>query len=280
MHVSLLDSLPPTRKGGLARIRALMGAGGPKVVVIDDDPTGTQTVHGVDILADWSVASLCAALADPRPCFYRPGEHAQHAGGGGRGARAPDRLQPGGGGRGRRRGGRRHQPGRLDPPGAFCRGAGGDRGGTWPAHGRESGHPRLLRGRPLHARQRPLRGRRGHASCPRPRPSSRGTRPSGTALRLTRLDRGEDRRRRSPRATVASIGIGELRAPGGAGLVPPEAPRASAGRVPGRERRRLRRPGGVRRRASCRRRPWAGASCCGRRRALSGCARESSRGRS
>ena len=70
MHISFLESLPQPRTGGLARIRAIVGAGGPKVVVIDDDPTGTQTVHGVDILADWSVASLRAALADPRPCFY------------------------------------------------------------------------------------------------------------------------------------------------------------------------------------------------------------------
>src|ERR1700677_2818382 len=71
MHASMLDSLPPPRAGDdFARIRAIVGAGGAKVVVIDDDPTGTQTVHGVDILADWSVPSLIAALSGPRPCFY------------------------------------------------------------------------------------------------------------------------------------------------------------------------------------------------------------------
>ena len=26
-----------------------------KVVVLDDDPTGTQTVHGVPVLKDWSM---------------------------------------------------------------------------------------------------------------------------------------------------------------------------------------------------------------------------------
>ena len=41
-----------------------------KLVVLDDDPTGTQTVHGVDVLTDFSEESLASALADPRPCFY------------------------------------------------------------------------------------------------------------------------------------------------------------------------------------------------------------------
>jgi uncharacterized protein YgbK (DUF1537 family) len=41
-----------------------------KAVVFDDDPTGTQTVHGIDVLADWSVDHLAAALSDARPCFY------------------------------------------------------------------------------------------------------------------------------------------------------------------------------------------------------------------
>jgi uncharacterized protein YgbK (DUF1537 family) len=71
MHRSLLDSLPAPAKGDdFARVRQLVAAGRTKLVVLDDDPTGTQTVHGVDVLADWSVPSLAAALADPRPCFY------------------------------------------------------------------------------------------------------------------------------------------------------------------------------------------------------------------
>jgi uncharacterized protein YgbK (DUF1537 family) len=41
-----------------------------KLVVLDDDPTGTQTVHGVDVLTDFSEEALASALADPRPCFY------------------------------------------------------------------------------------------------------------------------------------------------------------------------------------------------------------------
>jgi uncharacterized protein YgbK (DUF1537 family) len=71
MKRSSLDSLAPAAaKGDLERVRELVGASGLKVVILDDDPTGTQTVHGLDILAEWSVDLLAGALADPRPCFY------------------------------------------------------------------------------------------------------------------------------------------------------------------------------------------------------------------
>ena len=41
-----------------------------KVVVLDDDPTGTQTVHGVPVLTDWSLETLQAELANDLPAFY------------------------------------------------------------------------------------------------------------------------------------------------------------------------------------------------------------------
>jgi uncharacterized protein YgbK (DUF1537 family) len=41
-----------------------------KIVVLDDDPTGTQTVHGIPVLTEWSVPSLLAELTAPGPCFY------------------------------------------------------------------------------------------------------------------------------------------------------------------------------------------------------------------
>ncbi len=71
MSPSPLDSLPPPASGDdFARARALVAASRTKLVVLDDDPTGTQTLHGVDVLADFSVSTLAAALADPRPCFF------------------------------------------------------------------------------------------------------------------------------------------------------------------------------------------------------------------
>ena len=47
-----------------------MKAGGCKVVVLDDDPTGTQTVHGVPVLTEWSQQSLQAELQSDLPAFY------------------------------------------------------------------------------------------------------------------------------------------------------------------------------------------------------------------
>jgi uncharacterized protein YgbK (DUF1537 family) len=41
-----------------------------KLVVVDDDPTGTQTVHGVRVVMDWTVQTLAGALARPEPVFY------------------------------------------------------------------------------------------------------------------------------------------------------------------------------------------------------------------
>ncbi len=41
-----------------------------KVVVLDDDPTGTQTVHGVPVLTDWSVETLQDALIHDLSAFY------------------------------------------------------------------------------------------------------------------------------------------------------------------------------------------------------------------
>ena len=41
-----------------------------KIVVLDDDPTGTQTVHNIVVLTEWSVQSLEKELASDAPAFY------------------------------------------------------------------------------------------------------------------------------------------------------------------------------------------------------------------
>src|SRR4051812_48513658 len=69
MDVSDLSSLPPPRHE-LAAVVHLVAAANRKVVVLDDDPTGTQTVHGIDVLTEWSESAFVAALTDPRPCFF------------------------------------------------------------------------------------------------------------------------------------------------------------------------------------------------------------------
>lgn len=41
-----------------------------KIIVLDDDPTGSQTVHGCLLLTRWDVETLKAALNDAAPLFF------------------------------------------------------------------------------------------------------------------------------------------------------------------------------------------------------------------
>jgi uncharacterized protein YgbK (DUF1537 family) len=68
---ALTERLPPSGPTDLlAQIRERVAAGGRTVVVLDDDPTGTQTVHGVPVLTGWSVPVLEAELRQETACFY------------------------------------------------------------------------------------------------------------------------------------------------------------------------------------------------------------------
>jgi uncharacterized protein YgbK (DUF1537 family) len=68
---ALLAAQPPVleRAGALAEIRARIAARDGRLLVIDDDPTGTQSVHGVPVLTAWSREDLAAALQDSGTVF-------------------------------------------------------------------------------------------------------------------------------------------------------------------------------------------------------------------
>ena len=42
----------------------------PKVVVLDDDPTGVQTVHDVPVVTNWELPTLLAEFQRPEPMFF------------------------------------------------------------------------------------------------------------------------------------------------------------------------------------------------------------------
>lgn len=42
----------------------------PKIIVLDDDPTGSQTVHSCLLLTRWDVDTLRRGLADESPIFF------------------------------------------------------------------------------------------------------------------------------------------------------------------------------------------------------------------
>jgi len=56
------DLLPEIRQQAIGSQRT--------VVVLDDDPTGTQTVYGVSVLTEWSVEALCNELQNDSGVFY------------------------------------------------------------------------------------------------------------------------------------------------------------------------------------------------------------------
>ena len=72
MTTSILDRLPPEYPDDRIseRIRAAIAASGRKVVALDDDPTGVQTVYDTAVLARWSVAEMAAELKAANPVFF------------------------------------------------------------------------------------------------------------------------------------------------------------------------------------------------------------------
>jgi uncharacterized protein YgbK (DUF1537 family) len=67
-----LASQPPELRvpNALERIGRKISESGRRLAVLDDDPTGTQTVHGVPVLTTWSVEDLRWALEQPSSTFY------------------------------------------------------------------------------------------------------------------------------------------------------------------------------------------------------------------
>ncbi|MBW3631860.1 MAG: hydroxyacid dehydrogenase [Chloroflexi bacterium] len=61
----------PIQAPGLEeRVQAAVTASGKKVVALDDDPTGVQTVHDVAVLARWDSAALAAELGAAASLFF------------------------------------------------------------------------------------------------------------------------------------------------------------------------------------------------------------------
>ena len=65
------------RPGALDEIRERIAARDGRLLVIDDDPTGTQSVHGVPVLTAWSEDDLAAALRDAGTVFVLTNSRSQ-----------------------------------------------------------------------------------------------------------------------------------------------------------------------------------------------------------
>ena len=68
---TLLNNLPPVwPRTLLPTIQEQNRANGRVLVVLDDDPTGTQTVYDLPVLTEWTVDALQAEFARGTPTFY------------------------------------------------------------------------------------------------------------------------------------------------------------------------------------------------------------------
>jgi len=61
------EALPPSRvePDARERIRRASAASGRRIAVLDDDPTGSQTVHGVAVVTVVDTDKIAAALDEP-----------------------------------------------------------------------------------------------------------------------------------------------------------------------------------------------------------------------
>ncbi|KAB5524604.1 hypothetical protein DKX38_022353 [Salix brachista] len=67
----VLQSLPPEWPlDPIDDIHRLNQSNSKTVVVLDDDPTGTQTVHDIEVLTEWSVESLVEKFRKKPKCFF------------------------------------------------------------------------------------------------------------------------------------------------------------------------------------------------------------------
>src|SRR5690242_19326352 len=68
----VLAAAPPVRNepGARERIRAANAAAGRRIAALDDDPTGSQTVHDVSVVTVFEDDEYAAGLAEPgSTCF-------------------------------------------------------------------------------------------------------------------------------------------------------------------------------------------------------------------
>jgi uncharacterized protein YgbK (DUF1537 family) len=70
LGATLADLPPEWPHDPLPAIHAAVRAADEMLVVLDDDPTGTQSVHGISVLTAWSVDALRAELESATPAVY------------------------------------------------------------------------------------------------------------------------------------------------------------------------------------------------------------------
>lgn len=69
--IEILKQLPPVDEAAVdSALAAELAANADKLVVLDDDPTGVQTVHDVSVYTDWTEGSIREGFAELERLFY------------------------------------------------------------------------------------------------------------------------------------------------------------------------------------------------------------------
>ena len=69
--IEILKQLPPVDEAAVdSALAAELAANADKLVVLDDDPTGVQTVHDVSVYTDWTEGSIREGFAERERLFY------------------------------------------------------------------------------------------------------------------------------------------------------------------------------------------------------------------
>ena len=71
LPITILDSIKAVDEKRIDHdLRQSLARLNRKIVVLDDDPTGVQTVHGISVYTDWSMDSFRAGFAEANSLFF------------------------------------------------------------------------------------------------------------------------------------------------------------------------------------------------------------------
>ncbi len=70
-YEGLLSTIPPSNKNiSASELQQVVSSKADAIIVLDDDPTGTQTVYDLPVLTQWSVEVIEKELREGTPLFY------------------------------------------------------------------------------------------------------------------------------------------------------------------------------------------------------------------
>lgn len=71
LPIEFLETLPKVNSQGVdIQLNEALSNLDKKIIVLDDDPTGVQTVHGISVFTDWSVESIELGFNEKEPMFF------------------------------------------------------------------------------------------------------------------------------------------------------------------------------------------------------------------